>query len=164
MYPKISNSIDTKSIEIEEVEVEYNQSALFRANARNFNTKNKNMSHLSWALIKMLKRTEEANEKYTEEANDIRRELAETNDKGHIIEDKDTGFRYTKENAKLVDSKLRKLGKKTFMVQPYIVTELPADFEPIWLEFFVPFVIPDDEDVIRGLMTKTNKEDNKGKE
>jgi len=122
------------------------QVSTFRQNARNYLIANPEQSKLQYALSKMLKKTESIQEKYQEEEQEIRIDLATIDKDGVlVIDEKTNSYRYKKEDAKKLDQKLRELANKEVEIEPYIASHLPENLEAIWFEFFVPFVIEDKE-------------------
>lgn len=123
--------------------VTYNQIALFRKNARNYlGQKGSEMSKLAWALNKMIAATETAHQTYKDAEELIRIDLAESDKTtGVLLVSSANVYSYTKANAKVLTQRLRELGNTMVDITPHIATELPKNLEPIWYEFFVPFVI-----------------------
>lgn len=120
---------------------------LFRANARRYlgtpaDPKNP-ADKLHHALLRMIKRTDNAFEEYTEKQEDINREYAELDEKG-IYMIKDNQYQYKPEKDKKRWSELRELGRKQVEIEPYIATVLPKNLSPALFEVFIPFVIKED--------------------
>lgn len=130
---------------METVKVTNLQIENFRSNARNYlGRKSTARTKLHYALTKMLMKTETAFQRFQEEQQDIRTELAMTDDKKALIIDDKNNYSYTKEDAKKMNDKLRELGKREIEIENYTV-EAPKDLEPIYWEVFVPFVLEDKE-------------------
>lgn len=129
--------------------VTYNQVALFRKNARNFLAqKGLEMSKLCWALNKMLARTETVHQQYKDAEEGIRIDLAEVDKTTSVLlcNGPNNSYSYNKANAKSLTDKLRVLGNTVVEIEPHIASELPKNLEPIWYEFFIPFVIAEQAD------------------
>lgn len=127
------------------VQVTYQQIANFRNHARTFLTQKTERTKLHYALERVLKSTERHHQDFADKEQEIRIDLASTDKDGNLLTDKDTGYSYTKPNAKELSTKVRALSLTNVEVDGYIATELPTKLEPIWYEFFVPFVIEDKE-------------------
>lgn len=126
--------------------VTYAQIVQFRNNSRQYlGSKKVEQSKLHYALTKLIKKTESHFNDFTEQEQEIRIELAKTDKDGTLVLDKENNYTYTKEEAKKLHKKLRELRDTQVEIEPHIVTDLPKDLEPIWYEFFVPFVIEDRE-------------------
>lgn len=130
------------------VKVTLQQIANFRTNARNYLSKqpSPDASKLAYALGKMIKATDKIHAGYVDDENEARVELATADSDGNLKQDKETGYSYTKENATKLQKKLRELGSKEVEVDPYYATIIPKKLEPVWLEFFVPFVIREERE------------------
>lgn len=128
------------------VKVTYTQIRDFRNNSRSYlMSSGTKRSKLHYAIDKMIKRTDKPFNDYVDKEQEIRVELAEVDKDGMLIVDEKGNYRYKKEGAKQLQSRLRELGRTEVEIEPYYASELPKDLNPAFYEFFVPFVIEDEE-------------------
>jgi translation initiation factor 1 (eIF-1/SUI1) len=122
--------------------VTYSQINLFRANAQNYLAqKGLEMSKLTWALNKMLQKTETVHGEYKDKEQIIRVDLAEAEKgTGVLMVNGNNNYSYNKVNAKALTTQLRELGNTSIEIETHTITP-PSSLEPIWYAFFVPFVI-----------------------
>lgn len=127
--------------------VTYSQINLFRANAQNYLAqKGLEMSKLTWAINKMLQKTEAIHGEYKDKEQLIRVDLAEAEKgTGVLVINGNNGYSYNKENAKALTTQLRVLNNTTIDIETHAVPA-PSSLEPIWYAFFVPFVIAEPEE------------------
>lgn len=128
-----------------ESEVTYQQITNFRNNARNYLAQKQDRTKLHYALERMLRSTETHHQAFADLEQEARIDLASVDKDGNLLTDKETGYSYTKINAKELTKKVREISLTKVKVEPYIAKELPLKLEPIWYEVFTPFVIEDKE-------------------
>lgn len=133
------------------------QLLLFRANADVYNKSLKGKKNkLSWAIKKMVDRTQKDAEKYQEAVEDIRVELAGKDDKGFLIEDDEGNFKFKPEDLKKLKDKVKKLQEEEVEIEPYLASEVPEDLHFSFYEVFSPFVLKElTEDEIEELFMKS---------
>lgn len=133
------------------VTVSYEKVLQFRANAQMYVRSHPKVNNkFTHALTKVISRTNEIEKKYQEKLNDLRIDLAATDDKGNLISKEINGqfgqtvtkYEFTPKNLKELNKRSRDLGKETVEVEPYICTSaLPDDVNLALQEEFFPFVI-----------------------
>lgn len=127
-----------------EVEVTYRQVKKFRQNVRQYLAAKNERTKFNYALTKMLDRTESVQNDINDKEQEIRIDLASVDKENILLIDKDTNaYRYTKENARKLQTKLRELDNEVVKIDCHQVDEaqIPKNLEAVWIEFFVPFVI-----------------------
>lgn len=132
------------------VKVTYNQINDFRANGRSYIQHiGSKQNPLSYAIQKMLKKTEKHADDYAAEAQDFRAEATLVKDGVFVSKTVHTANGPVNETEidpsklKALNDKMRKLGRTEVEIEPHIATALPKDLEQIWVEHFIPFVIED---------------------
>lgn len=128
------------------VKVKVSAVITFRGNAQLYKQINGGKKNaLTWALDRMLKRTEDIQEDYNEDVNDARFELAGKDKEGFIIEESTENggakYKYTPENRKKLSEKIKELQAKEVEVEPYIATSVPDDLPFDFRDVFTPFVL-----------------------
>lgn len=122
-------------------QVTYKQLVLFRANGRNYLQHiGPKKNHLSYAIQKMLKRTERIFEEYQGTTQDLRAEHALVKDGAFVTNAKgETEIDASK--AKAYNKAIRDLEGKAIDIEVYHTKSIPEDTEQVWMEYFIPFVI-----------------------
>lgn len=130
---------------MEKARATYQEITNFRNHAKAYLTQKLDRTKLHYAIERTLKSTETHHQDFADQEQEIRIDLASVDKDGNLLSDKETGYSYTKANAKELTKQIRTLSKTSVDVEVYIAKELPAKLEPIWYECFVPFVIEDKE-------------------
>ncbi len=100
----------------------------------------KKQSPFLYALTKMQTRVKNIVSEFSESTEDARVELAGKDEKGFIIVENDT-YKFTPENRKKLNEKVRELKSKEVDIEPYIATSVPEDLDLTFREVFTPFVL-----------------------
>lgn len=135
---------------MKEVSVSNQELILFRANANNYlQHAQGRKSPLTWALERMLKRTEQLHQDFLNECDSVRISLAGKDQDGFLIEETTknggTKYKFTPENRLLLTEKIETLKLDHVLVEPYIATDVPKDLHVSFVEVFTPFVIEEKE-------------------
>lgn len=125
---------------------------LFRANASMQLTpaegEKQVKTKFTYALEKMISRTNEYEKKYQSFLEDARVDLASEDDKKNLIVNEKGQFSFTRENHKLLNQKIREKQKELVEIEPYFVDpkHIPEDLNVSLKEMFIGFVIKDEEE------------------
>lgn len=125
---------------------------LFRANASMQLTpaegEKQVKTKFTYALEKMISRTNEYEKKYQSFLEDARVDLASEDDKKNLIVNEKGQFSFTRENHKKLNEKIREKQKEQVEIEPYFVDpkHIPEDLNLSLREMFIGFVIEDAEE------------------
>jgi len=127
----------------------YQEIATFDGEARGWLAKNTENTKFSWAIKRVLKRTQAALQEYREKAEDITIEHCSVDGAGNIIieEGRDPlgrpmeRYKFTKEALQKRNDEQRTLFKKQVDIEPYVATDLPKDLSEEDKELFMDFVL-----------------------
>src|SRR4029077_3506287 len=126
----------------------YQEIAAFDGEARAWLTKHPENTKVSWAVKRVLKRTQAVIQEYREKAEDITIEHCSVDDKGNIITEGLDQFgreryKFTPEKLLERNQEQRKLFKEKVDIEPYIATDIPPDITEEDRELFMDFVLND---------------------
>lgn len=125
------------------MEVTYKQIATFRTIARNYLAESgSKQNKLTYALQKMIAKTEKEHNYFSEKENDIRQENALVKDDGFKVNERGV-IEVDPKKAKEYNKSMKELSDKTVEIEPHIATQLPQEFNLSLYEYFIPFVIAD---------------------
>lgn len=126
------------------MEVTVKQVATFRTMGRTYLNKvaGSKQNKLTYALQKMIAKTEAIHEEFSTKENDYRQEYASVKDDCFKVNAQGV-IEIDPKKVKEYDKKVKEEADKKVEVEPYIATQLPKDLNLSWYEYFIPFVIAD---------------------
>lgn len=126
------------------MEVTVKQVATFRTMGRTYLNQiaGSQQNKLTYALQKMIARTEAIHEDFSSKENDYRQEYALIKDDCFKLNAKGI-VEIDPKQVKEYDKKMKEESDKKVEVDPYITTTVPQNLNLSWYEYFVPFVIAD---------------------
>lgn len=81
----------------------------------------------TYAIRRMQKRCEAVGVEHNEAIQDLNLKHCATNKDGVILKDAEGKYEFTKEEAGKLNIALRELSKKDYVIEPYIMTEMPKE-------------------------------------
>ncbi len=111
---------------------------IFRTNAERYLNAHKDRTKFTYALEKMISRTNKYDKQVRELSADLAIDHASVDDKGNLIVEKES-YVFTPTKKKEMDTKLRKALEKEVEVEPYQAVDIP-ELRADWEDVLLPFV------------------------
>lgn len=134
------------------MKVTMEQVLLFNNNAEFYKQQHAGkQSPFIYALTKMGNKVKKHVEEFNEDVEAARIELAGKDKDGFLILD-GNAYKFTPENRKKLNDKIKELKSKEVDIEPYIATSIPKDLDFSFRQIFTPFVMkeltPEEEEAL----------------